>query len=453
MSNRVEGERVFCYQCENEWDRAHGGLQCPRCQSEFVEIVGAQEHANGPSDISQLSPGARPEPDDPPEVTPDEMDLNRDMRPIREHYPFNAPDPDEDDISNVHTFSFGGNRSGHSTFTFQRTYTTGFGGPRQNQTFRNGGDDPVANEIMRDFQQMVGGMLGGRSGMNIGGSYNINGRAGTFGNMGGIRHDEAFPGPMMSGPPDFFSMLFPGSPAQTQGQRGGPQPMAGPFGGLLGMLLDPANARSGDAVFSQEALDRVMSQLMEQHQQNGAPPASEDLINQLPRKPVDKTMLGDDEKAECSICMDNVEMGAEVTVLPCKHWFHFECVQSWLKEHDTCPHCRKPITPENQQNQPARPDHGRRSSRRSSSVATPWTQMPGSMPSGGSRDAPIETPDSPSRIRAARESYYGRQRTESDRERASSERRSSRRSNDDGGGGGSGIGNWWRSRFSSSQSS
>lgn len=39
MSNRVEGERVFCYQCENEWDRAHGGLTCPRCQSEFVEIV------------------------------------------------------------------------------------------------------------------------------------------------------------------------------------------------------------------------------------------------------------------------------------------------------------------------------------------------------------------------------------------------------------------------------
>lgn len=371
------------------------------------------------------------------------------MRPIREHNPWDAPDPDEDDISNIHTFSFGRGGGGHGTFSFQRTYTTGFGGPRQTQNFGSGDQDPVANEIMRDFQQMVGGMLGASRGMNVGGTFNINGRTGTFGNMGGIRHEEVFPGPMMGGPQDLLSMLFPGTPAQTQG-RGGPQPMAGPFGGLLGMLLDPANARSGDAVFSQEALDRVMSQLMEQNQQNGAPPAPEELINQLPRKPVDKSMLGGDERAECSICMDSVEMGTEVTILPCTHWFHFECIQSWLKEHDTCPHCRKPITPEDQRNQQARPDGRRRASRRSSSVATPITQMPGSLPPQGSREAPIDIPDSPSRIRAARESYYGRQRTEPDRERPSSERRSSRRSDGDGGGGGSGVGNWIRSRFSSS---
>lgn len=29
--------------------------------------------------------------------------------------------------------------------------------------------------------------------------------------------------------------------------------------------------------------------------------------------------------------------------LPCKHWFHENCVVMWLKEHNTCPICRTPI--------------------------------------------------------------------------------------------------------------
>ena len=428
MSNRIEGERVFCYQCENEWDRAHGGLQCPRCESEFVEI---------------LAPGARPNAEDPPEVSPDVMDLDREMRPIREHNPWDAPDPDEGDIRTIH-FNTGGGGQGTS-FSFSRTYTTGFGGPRQQQrSFNSGGQDPAADDIMRSFESMVNNLLGGggRPGMrsaNFGGSVNINGRTTHF---GAGSSDDDFPGPMPMGmgpgsPPTLFGMLFPGA----NGARGpgGAPPMGGLFD-MLSMMQDPRNAQRGDHVFSQEAFDRVMSQLMEQNQQNGAPPAPRELIDQLPKKPVDKSMLGDDQRAECSICMDNVEIGTEVTVLPCQHWFHFECIESWLKEHDTCPHCRKPITPEDQRNQ--RPTSQRRSSRRSSSVASPFANMH----QEGSRQNPVPIPDSPSAMRAAREQYYGRSRSETDRNRPSSERRSSRRSTgsqrDEGGGG---VGGWIRS--------
>lgn len=56
-------------------------------------------------------------------------------------------------------------------------------------------------------------------------------------------------------------------------------------------------------------------------------------------------MMGSDGKAECSVCMDAVNIGDEVTVLPCNHWFHEDCVGAWLKEHDTCPHCRAGIMP------------------------------------------------------------------------------------------------------------
>lgn len=257
-----------------------------------------------------------------------------------------------------------------------------------------------------------------------------------------------------------FSLLFPGSTSRNPRSPGSPLEM-------ISILLNPANARSGDMVWSQEAFDRVMSQLMEQNQQNGAPPASEDRINSLPRKTIDKSMLGNDDKAECSICMESVEVGTEVAILPCKHWFHFECIKSWLSEHDTCPHCRKPITPDDEQtNRSARPSGRRDSSRRSSSVASPLTQMRNSNPTEASREssrpnpvpAPAPAPDNPtpSALRNAREQYYGQSSMHTSMDehresRPSNERRSSRRSTgnaagrDEGGGGG--VASWLRNRM------
>ena len=111
---------------------------------------------------------------------------------------------------------------------------------------------------------------------------------------------------------------------------------------LLSTLLN--FDRHGDAVYSQEELDRVISQLVEQNMGGTAPPpASQNAISSLPKKPVDKEMLGHEGKAECSICMDPVEIGTEVTVLPCTHWFHYNCIEMWLNQHNTCPHCRRPI--------------------------------------------------------------------------------------------------------------
>lgn len=127
-------------------------------------------------------------------------------------------------------------------------------------------------------------------------------------------------------------------------QRGQPSPMGANLPAFIAQML--GNGTHGDAVFSDEALDRIITQMMEQTNTNSAPgPASAAAIAALPKKEADKAMMGQDGKAECSVCMDAVEIGDEVTVLPCNHWFHGECVGAWLKEHDTCPHCRQGITP------------------------------------------------------------------------------------------------------------
>lgn len=36
--------------------------------------------------------------------------------------------------------------------------------------------------------------------------------------------------------------------------------------------------------------------------------------------------MGVGAKVDCTICIDELHLGDEVTVLPCKHWFHGECV-------------------------------------------------------------------------------------------------------------------------------
>src|SRR4051794_21961977 len=68
-------------------------------------------------------------------------------------------------------------------------------------------------------------------------------------------------------------------PVGVPGHRGSPGPddIPNAFTAILASLLNPGVA--GDAVYTQEALDRVISQLMEQHTGGNAPgPAPEGAI-------------------------------------------------------------------------------------------------------------------------------------------------------------------------------
>jgi E3 ubiquitin-protein ligase RNF115/126 len=257
-----------------------------------------------------------------------------------------------------------------------------------------------------------------------------------------------------------FSMIF-----STMGNVQGPPghthaggPINNPFA-ILSQLMNPANVQHGDAVFSQEALDRVITQLMEQNAGSTAPPpAPEAAIRSLPTRKVEESMMGSDGKAECSICMDNVEIGQEVTVLPCNHWFHRECVTAWLKEHDTCPHCRKGITqPPNeaqrsQSEQP--PSNSRRPSHRRTSSITLSTS-PGVE---GSRRNPITVPESPRDIRGARQQYFESRPGDHDRRQNTRQpSHSEGQRNDDGrtgsrgssGSNSGGVGGWIRNHLPS----
>jgi hypothetical protein len=58
------------------------------------------------------------------------------------------------------------------------------------------------------------------------------------------------------------------------------------------------------------------------------------ILNTLPTIPVDETHLND----QCIICMESYSLGQQMKLLPCKHMFHSNCIETYLKEFSTqCP--------------------------------------------------------------------------------------------------------------------
>ncbi|XP_062221687.1 uncharacterized protein LOC133921006 [Phragmites australis] len=71
--------------------------------------------------------------------------------------------------------------------------------------------------------------------------------------------------------------------------------------------------------------------------------APESVVNSLPCKSHKKleTPQCSDDMEQCHICLTGYEDGEQIRTLPCKHEFHMQCVDKWLKEvNRVCPLCR-----------------------------------------------------------------------------------------------------------------
>ncbi|KAF2127542.1 hypothetical protein P153DRAFT_294879, partial [Dothidotthia symphoricarpi CBS 119687] len=375
-------DMMFCHECADEWYRDQHGLSCPECGSDFTEII---EDDHDPRDAARQGDDndLMPDMEEPP------LHILENLPQNLSHNPWQNDDPEEGDISN---FRFSQTAPGR--YNVQATLTrsvspqqmiTGtapgpIGGFMQMLTnlARVSGQPPSQQRAQGQGRgEGLSGQTDGQShsayeearSQNEGGDSSLP-RSGRFTYHGGARlypRDANNPEPRMEPVDDISNVMAgffaafgapPGSMNDhLQGglrgaQRGQPNLDQNPHmvgNPLLQMLstvgLIPGGGQMGDFVYSQEGLDRIVSQLMEQTATSNAPgPAPQDEIDSLTRKRVTEDMLGDEHRAECSICMDEVNIGEEVTVLPCKHWFHHPCVSAWLKEHDTCPHCRKGIS-------------------------------------------------------------------------------------------------------------
>ncbi|KAH6635446.1 hypothetical protein B0J18DRAFT_47775 [Chaetomium sp. MPI-SDFR-AT-0129] len=375
-------ELVFCHACQHEWYRENADLECPRCHSSFTEIV---ESSNDPRDPSPIG-----------------IDTLADFASASRTFPRRQADDSDPEEGDIEEHLYGGARSSstgpppgsqygmsnasrpgdEADLVFRRfadmlMHDLGAGrairrSPGPSGMFPQQEDAPEPQPGPRFHQTTFrAGPFGGRTRVTVtSGTFSRGGTEGSPFNTasyvasrrGVLPHPY---GPLrrsvtiitnhnsaanVHGSHRIFDPLFgfgAGDDASQRERSPGPGfgfPLLGSLQELMNSLYNPAAAVHGDAVFTQEALDRIITQLMEASPQtNAAPPASETAIGNLEKKKVDDEMLGPEGKVECTICIDEMKKGDEVAVLPCKHWYHGECVVLWLKEHNTCPICRKPI--------------------------------------------------------------------------------------------------------------
>ncbi|CAD5331801.1 unnamed protein product [Arabidopsis thaliana] len=71
----------------------------------------------------------------------------------------------------------------------------------------------------------------------------------------------------------------------------------------------------------------------------GTPPASKSVVDGLPDVELTIEELSS-VSIVCAICKDEVVFKEKVKRLPCKHYYHGECIIPWLGIRNTCPVCR-----------------------------------------------------------------------------------------------------------------
>jgi hypothetical protein len=48
-----------------------------------------------------------------------------------------------------------------------------------------------------------------------------------------------------------------------------------------------------------------------------------------------------DSDLVCGICQDEIKKKKKISSLNCSHYYHTVCINKWLKQHNSCPTCRK----------------------------------------------------------------------------------------------------------------
>jgi hypothetical protein len=66
-------------------------------------------------------------------------------------------------------------------------------------------------------------------------------------------------------------------------------------------------------------------------------------IRALTKEPYTEAMRHGKDGSSCVVCMIEYNEDEQITHLPCEHFFHADCAQSWLRVRASCPVCRKSV--------------------------------------------------------------------------------------------------------------
>lgn len=90
----------------------------------------------------------------------------------------------------------------------------------------------------------------------------------------------------------------------------------------------------GDYFFG-PGLEQLLQHLAENDPNRyGTPPAQKEAVEAMPTVTIKENTI------QCSVCLEDFEIGTEAREMPCKHTFHSDCILPWLELHSSCPVCR-----------------------------------------------------------------------------------------------------------------
>jgi len=95
----------------------------------------------------------------------------------------------------------------------------------------------------------------------------------------------------------------------------------------------PSNrtSRSNRTSYPSPSNSKVDSHLRKKHPVGGLTRLE---INSLPSNKMTK-----DANEKCIICLDRIKKGQIIKRVPCMHFFHSDCLDTWLHEKAVCPLC------------------------------------------------------------------------------------------------------------------
>ena len=120
----------------------------------------------------------------------------------------------------------------------------------------------------------------------------------------------------------------------------------GPLIGENPMGQNGDGRQMGDFFFgNEEQFQALAERLFQLNQQSlGSPPVSEEFRNGLQAVHYKEGCCVEDT---CSICLETFKEDEEIVILPCKHGYHRDCLDPWLKMHSECPSCRAKLPTDN----------------------------------------------------------------------------------------------------------
>ncbi|XP_006818510.1 uncharacterized protein LOC102805732 [Saccoglossus kowalevskii] len=112
------------------------------------------------------------------------------------------------------------------------------------------------------------------------------------------------------------------------------QPPTNPFR----LIVQSSYTQNFMQMLFEDAILQMLALHPELQGEQAPPPATQDIIDTLPKVKVVKKQI--DDEISCAICQCEYKIDDTVNKLPCDHLFHPICINAWLQKSGTCPVCR-----------------------------------------------------------------------------------------------------------------